>query len=77
MTEELQLFLEKNVPKGGKGKLGVGDQKLAATISDSLGYNCTWTGVVPEIIRGIWRLICIIILMMFVVFFFFSANNSA
>uniref|UniRef100_T1I424 Nucleolar protein 56 n=3 Tax=Rhodnius TaxID=13248 RepID=T1I424_RHOPR len=53
MTEELQLFLEKNVPKGGKGKLGVGDQKLAATISDSLGYNCTWTGVVPEIIRGI------------------------
>uniref|UniRef100_A0A0V0G5W8 Nucleolar protein 56 n=1 Tax=Triatoma dimidiata TaxID=72491 RepID=A0A0V0G5W8_TRIDM len=53
MTEDLQLFLEKNFPKDGKATLGVGDQKLAATISDTLGYNCKWTGAIPEIIRGI------------------------
>ncbi|KAK9502142.1 hypothetical protein O3M35_012730 [Rhynocoris fuscipes] len=53
MTEDLQLFLEKNFPKSGNVTLGVADQKLAASISESLGYTCSWTGAIPEIIRGI------------------------
>ncbi|XP_014250759.1 nucleolar protein 56 [Cimex lectularius] len=53
LTENLQLFLEQNVPKKKKTQLGVADPKLAATISETLGISCVTTGVVPEVLRGI------------------------
>merc|ERR1711976_1104953 len=56
LHEDLRLFLETNVPKGGKKEkvtLGVGDSKLASAIAEEMGLSCQHTGVVPEIIRGI------------------------
>merc|ERR1711976_331658 len=56
LHEDLRLFLETNVPKGGKKEkctLGIGDSKLAAAVSEEMGLSCQHTGVVPEIIRGI------------------------
>jgi len=53
---DLHSFLEKEVPKSTKKvkvTLGVGDQKIAASISESLGFSCQHTGVVVEISRGI------------------------
>ena len=55
MHEDLHLFLETNVPKSSKKQkslLGVGDQKLAGVISETLSVSCLHSGVVPEIIRG-------------------------
>lgn len=55
LAEELQLFLERNLPKPTKKEpvtLGVSDHKLGAAITEALGINCTHIGVVPEIIRG-------------------------
>lgn len=55
VTEQLQLFLERNLPKSTKAKpvtLGVSDHKLGAAITEALGVSCTHIGVVPEIIRG-------------------------
>jgi len=52
--EDLQLFLETNLPKKKKKfTLGVGDAKLGATIQESFGYSCLHVGIVPEILRGI------------------------
>merc|ERR1711976_1000631 len=56
LHEDLRLFLETNVPKGGKKEkctLGIGDSKLASAIAEEMGLSCQHTGVVPEIIRGI------------------------
>ncbi|GFR62320.1 nucleolar protein 56 [Elysia marginata] len=53
---DLQSFLEKEVPKGKKKVqviLGVGDAKIGAAISDTLGLSCQHTGVVVELMRGI------------------------
>lgn len=55
--EDLQTFLETNLPAPGNKKnkfvLGVGDSKLCSAIQESLGYNCQFTEVVPELLRGI------------------------
>lgn len=55
VTEDLKLFLETNVPKGGKKGciLGVGDSKLSASINDATSIKCSHIGVIPEVIRGI------------------------
>lgn len=54
--EDLHLFLETNMPKSTKkhkSTLGLSDQKLAASVSETFGFSCQHTGVVPEIVRGI------------------------
>ncbi|XP_065212645.1 nucleolar protein 56 [Planococcus citri] len=54
--ESLASFLQMKFLKGSKKSertLGVADSKLASNISESLGVKCVFTGVVPEIIRGI------------------------
>ncbi|VDN52353.1 unnamed protein product [Dracunculus medinensis] len=54
--DDLLNFLEENLPKKKKSvvTLGIHDQKLAAAISEKIhGVKCQFTGVVPEIIRGI------------------------
>jgi len=54
LHEDLKLFLETNMPKGGKGAvLGVSDSKLSASINDGCGIKCSHIGVIPEVIRGI------------------------
>jgi len=55
LHDDLKLFLETNMPKGGKtgAVLGVGDPKLSASIGDELGIKCSHIGVIPEVIRGI------------------------
>ncbi|RWS29899.1 nucleolar protein 56-like isoform X1 [Leptotrombidium deliense] len=56
LHEDLSLFLETNLPKVSKKNkfvLGVADGKIGATIQDSMGYSCSHTEVVPEILRGI------------------------
>lgn len=53
--ETLTSFLEVKFLKGskkGERTLGISDSKLASNISESLGIKCTFTGVVPEIVRG-------------------------
>jgi len=52
--DDLKLFLDTNLPKGGKGVvLGVSDPKLSASINDSCKVKCSHIGVMPEVIRGI------------------------
>lgn len=54
--EDLQAFLENNVPKSSKKQkvsLGVADSKIGAAITEDLQIQCSQTGVVPEVIRGI------------------------
>lgn len=57
LSEDLNLFLETNLPKPGKkGEsyvLGVSEPKLGAAITEGLGIHCQHTGAVPEIVRGI------------------------
>uniref|UniRef100_A0A2L2YA35 Nucleolar protein 56 n=1 Tax=Parasteatoda tepidariorum TaxID=114398 RepID=A0A2L2YA35_PARTP len=57
LHKDLQLFLENNVPKSKKSTqrvmLGVQDPALATEIKDTLGLNCSSSGAVTEIIRGI------------------------
>ncbi|XP_022344896.1 nucleolar protein 56-like [Crassostrea virginica] len=56
LHDDLQVFLESNVPKGGKKEkvvLGVSDAKIGAAITEELGIKCSHIGVVPEVIRGI------------------------
>lgn len=56
MHADLLNFLEQNVPKEKKKKttLGVNDAKLAGAVAESLPHiKCQFTGVVPEILRGI------------------------
>ncbi|XP_071947903.1 nucleolar protein 56-like [Antedon mediterranea] len=55
--EDLQLFLDTNLPESPKKKkkivLGVGDVKIGSAIQEALKVPCQSTGVVPEILRGI------------------------
>ncbi|XP_026729053.1 nucleolar protein 56 [Trichoplusia ni] len=56
LPEDLNLFLEGALPKRkkrGKCTLGVLDPKLGAAISEALEIQCSHTGAVPEILRGI------------------------
>jgi len=55
VTDDLKLFLETNMPKGGKKGcvLGLGDSKLSASVNEACGIKCSHIGVIPEIIRGI------------------------
>ncbi|VDD85178.1 unnamed protein product, partial [Enterobius vermicularis] len=53
---DLLTFLESNLPKKKKKRvvLGVADSKLASAISESIeGIKCPYSGVVPEIMRGV------------------------
>ena len=63
LHEDLKLFLETNVPKSTKHQksvLGTADSKISAAISEQLGIQCLFSGVVPEIIRGIFINIIIV-----------------
>uniref|UniRef100_A0A0N5A9S9 Nucleolar protein 56 n=1 Tax=Syphacia muris TaxID=451379 RepID=A0A0N5A9S9_9BILA len=54
--QDLLNFLDANLPKKKKKKviLGVGDQKLASSISEAIeGLKCPYSGVVQEILRGV------------------------
>lgn len=54
--DDLQSFLDTNLPqnvKKSKFTLGLGDSKLCSAIQETLGYNCQFTDVVPELLRGI------------------------
>ena len=53
MHENLRIFLEANLSKGTEFVLGLSDNKLGATIQESLGFKCSTSGAVPDIIRGI------------------------
>ncbi|KAG9266267.1 nucleolar protein 56 [Astyanax mexicanus] len=52
---DLKLFLETNLPSGGKKKamLGVADGKIGAALQEELGLSIQTGGVVAEIIRGV------------------------
>lgn len=55
LHDDLQLFLEANLPKPGKKKkltLGIADMKIGAAISDFMHISCQTGGAVPEITRG-------------------------
>ena len=57
LHDDLENFLEANVPRGkksSKATVGVADARLGAAIQEKL-VNCTVTamGVVPELLRGI------------------------
>lgn len=51
---DLKLFLETNLPSGGKSKpvLGVSDAKIGAALQEELQLSLQTGGVVAEIIRG-------------------------
>ena len=54
--EDLQVFLETNVPKSSKKSkvvLGVSDSRIGASVQELLAFNCQHTEPIPEIIRGI------------------------
>ncbi|XP_046723370.1 nucleolar protein 56 [Silurus meridionalis] len=52
---DLKLFLETNLPSGGKKKavLGVADGKIGAALQEELGLSIQTGGVVAEIFRGV------------------------
>ncbi|XDV38442.1 hypothetical protein PO909_007843 [Leuciscus waleckii] len=52
---DLKLFLETNIPSGGKKKsmLGVSDAKIGAALQEELNLSIQTGGVVAEIIRGV------------------------
>uniref|UniRef100_A0A8C2AWA1 Nucleolar protein 56 n=1 Tax=Cyprinus carpio TaxID=7962 RepID=A0A8C2AWA1_CYPCA len=52
---DLKLFLETNLPSGGKKKamLGVSDAKLGAALQEELNLSIQTGGVVAEVIRGV------------------------
>lgn len=54
VPEDLQQFLDINVPKKKKVTLGVSDSKLGAAVTEVLGIQCTHIGVVPEVLRGLF-----------------------
>lgn len=57
LHDDLKLFLDTNLPKpsGKKDKiqLGVADSKISSAINEALSIQCTHTGCVPEVLRGI------------------------
>ncbi|XP_059382035.1 nucleolar protein 56 [Carassius carassius] len=52
---DLKLFLETNLPSGGKKKamLGVSDAKLGAALQEELNLSIQTGGVVAEVLRGV------------------------
>ncbi|XP_066260827.1 nucleolar protein 56-like [Euwallacea similis] len=56
MTEDLHQVLDVTIPKRKKTILGVSDPKLAASINEALGIQCSHIGAVPEVIRGEFNL---------------------
>lgn len=58
LHDDLKVLLETNVKSSKKDKviLGVSDSKLSASINEELGLSCQHTGVVPEIIRGMYTI---------------------
>ena len=55
LHDDLQLFLEANLPKSGKKKkilLGVADAKVGSAIAETVQISVQHTGSIPEIIRG-------------------------
>ncbi|GJQ87354.1 putative nucleolar protein [Trypoxylus dichotomus] len=53
VTEDLQNFLDVSIAKKNKVTLGVSDSKLGAAITECLSVQCSFIGVVPEVLRGI------------------------
>ncbi|KAI6215717.1 SnoRNA binding domain protein [Aphelenchoides besseyi] len=54
LHDDLRTFLDEHLPKKKKkARLGVGDQKLAGSLVENVGCGAIFTGVVPEILRGI------------------------
>eukprot|EP00808_Paulinella_micropora_P024152 g61485.t1 len=53
MTPTLKSFLEMNLPKKGKFKVGVVDPKIGNKISEIMGIKCHSDELVLELIRGI------------------------
>jgi RNA processing factor Prp31 len=58
LSDFLKAFLETNLPKVKAGKkssitLGVADHRIGSAISDALGFPCTHTDPIPELLRGI------------------------
>ncbi|CAF0974606.1 unnamed protein product [Didymodactylos carnosus] len=54
--DDLRNFLESNLPKPSKRAkmiLGVADSKIASTINEIFGITCQYTGVIPELLRGL------------------------
>lgn len=55
---DLKLFLETNLPLGGKKKaalLGAADGKIGAALQEELGVSVQTGGVVAEILRGLLK----------------------
>ncbi|KAG9509442.1 Nucleolar protein 56, partial [Fragariocoptes setiger] len=57
MSPDLELFLEENLPskmkKRRKWLLGVSEPKIGAVITEKFQVQCSFSDIVPEIIRGI------------------------
>lgn len=55
VPQDLMVFLDDFFSKLKKKKctLGIADAKLGAAITEAIGVQCSQTGVVPEIIRGV------------------------
>lgn len=56
LPKHLEIMLDSCIPKSTKTKpvtLGVLDPKLGASITEIMGIKCSYTNVVPEIVRGI------------------------
>lgn len=56
LHDDLQLFLEANLPKTDKKGsivLGVADAKIGGTLAEAMMISCQHSGIIPEVIRGI------------------------
>lgn len=57
LPDDLRLFLEENLPSKEKKRrkvvLGVADSKIGAAITEEFSVTCSFSDIVPEILRGI------------------------
>lgn len=57
LPSELKLFLEENLPSKEKKRrkvvLGVSDARIGSAITEEFAVTCSFTDVVPEVLRGI------------------------
>lgn len=57
LPEELKMFLEENLPSKEKKRrkiiIGVSDSKIGSSITEEFNVTCSFTDIVPEIMRGI------------------------
>lgn len=53
VNDTLKNFLESNLAESGKFTLGVSDKLLAGNIKAALGYNCSASDMVQELLRGV------------------------